>query len=115
MVANETNCIFCKIIEGKIPAELLYEDNQVVVFQDIRPKAEIHLLLVPRDHIPSLRELEIKHERLISHMMLLLPNLAHQQGLQTGFRTIINTGRGGGQEIDHLHLHLLGGSSLPGF
>lgn len=115
MAANETDCIFCKIIEGKIPAELLYEDGQVVVFQDIHPKAEIHLLLVPRDHIPSLKELETKHEKLISHMMLLLPSLAHQQGLQTGFRTIINTGRGGGQEIDHLHLHLLGGGNLPGF
>ncbi|ADE13271.1 histidine triad (HIT) protein [Nitrosococcus halophilus Nc 4] len=112
---GNTDCIFCKIIEGKIPATLVYEDDQVIAFKDIHPKAEVHLLLVPRTHIPSLNELEIKHEGLISHMLLLLPHLAHRQGLQAGFRTIINTGRGGGQEVDHLHLHLLGGNRMPGF
>jgi histidine triad (HIT) family protein len=109
------DCIFCKIVEGKIPANFVYEDHQVVAFKDIQPKAEIHLLLVPRIHIPSLEQLETKHKELISHMLLLLPNIARRQGLHTGFRTIINTGPGGGQEIDHLHIHLLGGPQLPSF
>lgn len=115
MAMNEMDCLFCKIIKGKIPAEFLYEDDQVIAFKDIRPKADVHLLLVPRAHIPSLENLEIEHQGLVSHMMLLLPHLARRQGLQTGFRAIINTGRGGGQEIDHLHVHLLGGGNLPGF
>lgn len=112
---DNTDCIFCKIAEGKIPATMVYEDDQVIVFQDIHPKAKVHLLLVPRAHIPSLSQLETRHGELISHMILLLPDLACQQGLEAGFRTIINTGRGGGQEVDHLHIHLLGGSPLPGF
>jgi histidine triad (HIT) family protein len=110
-----TDCIFCKIVEGKLPANLVYEDNQVIAFKDIHPKAKIHLLLIPRVHIPSLEQLETKHEGLISHMLLLLPNLAYRQGLHAGFRTIINTGREGGQEVDHLHIHLLGGPQLPSF
>jgi histidine triad (HIT) family protein len=114
MTVKAADCIFCKIVEGKIPANFVYEDNQVVAFKDIQPKAEIHLLLIPRIHIASLEQLEAKHERLISHMLLLLPDLAHRQGLHAGFRTIINTGREGGQEVDHLHIHLLGGNQLPG-
>jgi histidine triad (HIT) family protein len=115
MAINTADCIFCKIVEGKIPANFVYEDSQVIAFKDIQPKAEIHLLLIPRIHIASLEQLEAKHEGLISHMLLLLPDLARRQGLHTGFRTIINTGRGGGQEVDHLHIHLLGGNQLPGF
>ncbi|ADJ29828.1 histidine triad nucleotide-binding protein [Nitrosococcus watsonii] len=115
MAIDQIDCVFCKIIEGELPAKLVHEDDQVIAFKDIHPKAEVHLLLVPRTHIASLEQLEIKHERLVSHLLLLLPDLAHQQGLQDGFRTIINTGRGGGQEVDHLHIHLLGGSQLPGF
>ncbi|ABA59498.1 histidine triad nucleotide-binding protein [Nitrosococcus oceani] len=115
MAIDQTDCIFCKIIEGELPAKVVYEDDQVIAFEDIHPKAKIHLLLVPRSHISSLEQLEVKHEALISHLLLLLPDLARRQGLQDGFRTIINTGRGGGQEVDHLHIHLLGGSQLPGF
>lgn len=115
MAPSETNCIFCKIIAGDMPTEFLYEDDQAVVFRDIHPKADVHLLLVPRIHIPSLESLESQHRDLVSHMVLLLPDLAHRQGLQAGFRTIVNTGRGGGQEIDHLHFHLLGGGSLSAF
>lgn len=114
MAMNSVDCIFCKIVKGKIPADLVYEDNQVIVFKDIHPKAQTHLLLIPRIHISSLEQLEVKHEGLISHMLLLLPKLARDQGLHTGFRTVINTGRGGGQEVDHLHIHLLGGNQLPG-
>lgn len=110
-----SDCLFCKIVAGDIPAEIVFEDEQVVVFRDIYPKADVHLLLIPRVHIASLNELEPAHDALMAHMLRLLPKLAREQGLDTGFRTIINTGAGGGQEVFHLHIHLLGGGHLPGF
>jgi histidine triad (HIT) family protein len=110
-----SDCLFCKIAAGDIPADKVYEDEQVVVFKDIYPKAKVHLLIVPREHIQSLNEMQAGHDALIAQMMRLLPVLAKEQGLQSGFRTIINTGPGGGQEVMHLHIHLLGGSALPGF
>lgn len=110
-----SDCLFCKIAAGEIPADVVYEDDQVLVFKDINPKAEVHLLIIPRQHIASLADVASKHDALIAHMMRLLPQLAHEQGLEHGFRTIINTGRGGGQEVFHLHMHLLGGSTLSGF
>ncbi len=110
-----SDCLFCKIAAGEIPADIVFEDEQVVVFRDIYPKADVHLLLIPRQHIASLNELEPAHDALIAHMMRLLPKLARDQGLDDGYRTIVNTGPSGGQEIFHLHLHLLGGGRLPGF
>jgi histidine triad (HIT) family protein len=102
-------------VAGEIPADKVYEDDQVVVFRDINPKAQTHLLMVPREHIASLGELTPAHDGLIAYMIRLLPRLAEEQGLSQGFRSIINTGKGGGQEVFHLHIHLLGGSDLPGF
>jgi histidine triad (HIT) family protein len=110
-----SDCLFCKIAAGEIPSETVYEDDQVIVFKDLYPKAAVHLLVVPREHIESLKEMDASHDALMAHMMRLLPKLAEDQGLDTGFRTIINTGPGGGQEIFHLHIHLLGGGRLPGF
>lgn len=110
-----TACLFCNIVAGKVPAQFVHQDEQVVVFQDIHPKARVHLLVVPRIHVPSLDELDKTHDALMAHMIRLLPVLARGQGLANGFRTIINTGAGGGQEIAHLHIHLLGGAPLPGF
>lgn len=110
-----SDCLFCKIAAGEIPSDTVYEDDQVIVFRDLYPKAAVHLLVVPREHIESLKEMDVSHDALLAHMMRLLPKLAEEQGLSTGFRTIINTGRGGGQEIFHLHIHLLGGGRLPGF
>lgn len=104
-----SDCIFCKIIEGDIPSDLVYQDEKLVVFRDIRPKAKTHLLLVPKLHIKSLLEVQEEHGDLLSHIMLVLPKIAKDAGLTTGFRTVINTGPAGGQEVDHLHLHLLGG------
>ena len=110
-----SDCIFCKIAAGEIPADKVYEDDRVVVFKDIAPKADVHLLMIPRLHIESLNDLSVEHDALIGHMMRLLPKLANGQGLEHGFRTIINTGKGGGQEVFHLHMHIMGGSKLPGF
>lgn len=110
-----SDCLFCKIAAGDIPATRVFEDERVVVFRDIHPKAQVHLLMIPRVHIDSLDGLTIEHDALMAHMLRLLPQLAREQGLDSGFRTIINTGKGGGQEVFHLHIHLLGGKDLPGF
>ena len=110
-----TDCLFCKIIAGDIPSSTVYEDEQIFVFKDINPKATVHLLVIPKIHIDSLDELSDQHQILISHMMLKLPELARLQGLKNGFRTIINTGPDGGQEVGHLHIHILGGKGMPGF
>ena len=110
-----SDCIFCKIVAGEIPADTVYEDDRVIVFRDINPKAAVHLLVIPREHIASLDDLDAGHDALMAHMLRLLPRLAAEQGLDQGYRTIINTGKGGGQEVFHLHIHLLGGSGLPGF
>ncbi len=110
-----SDCLFCKIAAGEIPADIVFEDEQVVVFRDIYPKADVHLLIIPREHIPTLNDLDALHDALIAHMMRLLPKLAKDQGLDDGYRTIVNTGPAGGQEIFHLHIHLLGGGRLPGF
>ncbi len=109
------DCIFCKIAAGQIPSDRVYEDEQVVVFRDIYPKAPVHLLMIPREHVDSLETVSATHEALLAHMLRTLPVVAHRAGLEGGFRTIINTGRGGGQEVFHLHMHLLGGGTLPGF
>ncbi len=110
-----SDCLFCKIIAGDIPSSKVYEDEQIFVFKDINPKAAVHLLVIPKVHIQSLDHLNEEHQSLIAYMMLRLPELARSQGLEDGFRTIINTGPGGGQEVGHLHIHILGGKGLPGF
>ena len=108
------DCIFCKLAKGEIPTEKLYEDDKIFVIKDIHPKAETHLLVIPHVHIESLNEVDESHEHLLGYMMSSLKNFAKTQGL-AGFRTIINTGKAGGQEIFHLHIHLVGGKRLPGF
>ncbi len=110
-----SDCLFCKIVAGDIPADVVYEDDQVMVFKDIYPKAKVHLLMIPKIHLDSLAQLDEAHAPLMGYMMTLLPKIAKEQGLEAGFRTIINTGKGGGQEVFHLHIHLLGGGHLPAF
>ncbi len=110
-----SDCLFCKILAGEIPSSKVFEDDKIFVFKDIYPKADVHLLVIPKIHIARLDEASPEHAGLLSHMLLSLPDLAKSQGLDTGFRTIINTGPGGGQEVDHLHMHILGGKRLPGF
>jgi histidine triad (HIT) family protein len=107
------DCIFCKIVAGEIPATKVYEDDAVIAFNDIHPIAPVHFMIVPKEHIESLASAEEKHQALLGKILLLAPKLAKQQGLK-GFRTMINTGREGGQEVFHLHVHVFGGgASLP--
>ena len=110
-----SDCLFCKILAGEIPSDKIYEDDKMFVFKDLYPKAEVHLLAIPRVHIESLNEVSDEHDEIMTHMIKQLPKLAKEQGLNDGFRTIINTGEGGGQVVFHLHMHLLGGNNLPGF
>jgi histidine triad (HIT) family protein len=110
-----SDCLFCKIAAGEIPADVVYEDDKIMVFKDITPKTEVHLLMIPKEHIESLARLDDSHDELLSYMLKKLADIAQQHGLSSGFRSIINTGKGGGQEVFHLHIHLLGGNNLPGF
>jgi histidine triad (HIT) family protein len=103
------DCIFCKIVAGAIPARKIYEDADVIAFHDIHPAAPVHFMIVPKEHIASLADAEAQHEALLGRILLRAPILAREQGLHDGFRTIINTGKGGGQEVMHLHVHIIGG------
>ncbi len=107
-----TSCLFCKIIEGSIPSSTVYEDEQCYAFGDIDPKAPVHVLIVPREHIPSLAEAGAHHPALLGHLLWTAAEIARAKGLSKGYRTVINTGRDGGQSVDHIHVHLLGGRPL---
>jgi len=110
-----TDCIFCKIIAGQIPSDLVYKDAQVVAFKDIQPLAPVHLLIVPRAHIAALPEIPDTDSGIIGHMAMVANKLAAQTGIAAaGYRVVINTGKEGGQVVKHLHLHLLGGKMLDG-
>lgn len=100
--------VFGKIIRREIPADIVFEDDRVLVIKDINPRARVHLLIIPKKEIASLFEVTPEDRELIAHLMMLLPQLAMANGLSAGFRTQINTGVGGGQEVFHLHIHLLG-------
>ena len=109
----EENCIFCKIASGTIPSRKVYEDDELFVFHDIAPWAPIHFLMVPKKHIPSMAQVQDEHAALLGRMMTLAPRLALEQGCKPypegGFRIVVNTGAEGGQEVQHLHLHVMGG------
>ncbi len=111
---RKTDCIFCKIIEGGTPAEIIYRDETVVVFNDVRPRAPVHKLIVPIYHIATLNDIQDKEgELLLGHMMLVAKKIANEYGIdEDGYRLILNCNDNGGQEIYHLHIHLLGGRKL---
>lgn len=108
-MSHDPNCIFCKIAAGEIPSRKVYEDDDVIVFHDIHPAAPVHLLIVPREHIPMLADANEAHQALLGKMLLLAPKLATEQGATNGFRVVVNNGKDGGQEVYHLHVHVLGG------
>ena len=109
------DCIFCGIIGGEIPSRKVYEDEDILAFHDIHPLAPVHFMVVPKVHIPSLVEVDLGHQMLLGKMLALASKLAIGQGCGDGWRTIINTGRVGRQEVYHLHMHIIGGKEiLPG-
>ena len=108
-----SDCIFCKIMRGEIPCRKVYEDEEFFAFHDINPVAPVHFMLIPKLHLDSLAQIEPSHAALLGKMLLLVPQLAQAQGLVNGFRTVINTGKGGGQEVFHLHIHIIGGGNIP--
>ena len=107
------NCIFCKIIAGEIPSRKKYEDEEIIIFEDIEPKAKIHLLCVPKEHFATLAELNDKREALLARTLKKIADLAPSLGLQDGYRLVINQGENGGQTVLHLHIHIMGGEALP--
>lgn len=107
-----TDCIFCKITRKEVGAEIVYEDEAVVAFTDIHPKAPLHLLVVPKQHIQSIAHLEADHSEVIAKLIYTAKHIAAERGL-AGYKLVFNVGREGGQMIDHLHLHLLGGWKKP--
>jgi histidine triad (HIT) family protein len=108
-MSQDPNCIFCKSVAGQIPAKLVYEDELFVAFHDIHPKAPLHLLIIPKRHIESLQQVGESDVDLLGKMLVLAPKLAADNGSPQGFKTLINTGKAGGQEVYHLHMHVLGG------
>jgi len=103
------DCIFCKIAKSEIPSRKVFEDEDLFAFHDIKPAAPVHFMIIPKQHIPSLIEVQPEHQALLGKMLGLASRLAREQGLGDGFRSVINTGRIGRQEVYHLHLHILGG------
>ena len=107
------NCIFCKIIAGEIPSSKVYEDEKMLVFRDIEPKAKVHLLAVPKVHFACLSELDEGKSAILSYIFNKIPQIAKENGCEGGYRLIINQGEDGGQTVHHLHIHILGGEKLP--
>jgi len=106
---TDPNCIFCKIARGEIPAKKLFEDDDVMAFHDIRPQAPVHFLIVPKAHVPTLYDAQASHQQALGKMLAIAGRLARDAGATEGFRTIVNTGRVGHQEVYHVHMHVLGG------
>ncbi|MDB5749584.1 MAG: histidine triad nucleotide-binding protein [Ramlibacter sp.] len=113
MSQADPDCIFCRIVAGQIPARKVYEDEEVLAFHDINPWAPVHFLLIPKPHIVSMAHVQEAHAPLLGRMMALVPKLARQEGCRPypegGFRLVTNTGADGGQEVRHLHFHVIGG------
>jgi histidine triad (HIT) family protein len=106
------SCLFCKIIDGSIPSQAVYQDDQCYAFPDINPQAPTHVLIVPREHIASVAQAGREHEALLGQLHWVAAEIARAKGLVRGYRTVINTGNDGGQTVDHIHVHLLGGRPM---
>ncbi|MGB7542194.1 MAG: histidine triad nucleotide-binding protein [Burkholderiales bacterium] len=112
MIADD--CIFCKIVRGEIPSKKVYDDDDIFAFHDIHPLAPVHFMIIPKRHVASLAECDASHHAVLGKILALAPRLAREQGSTDGFRTIINTGRVGQQEVYHLHVHIIGGPEALG-
>lgn len=110
---SETSCLFCRIIDGKIPGEFVLEDERCVVIRDINPQAPMHVLVIPREHLESLDDASQRDESLLGHLLRLGARVANDQGYaESGYRTVVNTGAGVGQSVFHLHVHVLAGRPM---
>jgi len=110
---SEQNCLFCQIVAGEIPADIVHQDEHSIALRDINPQAPTHILIIPREHLESLDEASRQDEAMLGHLLRVAARVANEQGLtEGGYRTVINTGAGAGQSVFHLHLHLLGGRTL---
>lgn len=107
------DCLFCKIIRGEIPSAKVYEDEDMLVFRDIEPKAKVHLLAVPKDHFKLLSEMDGDRAELVKRMLEKIPAIAAENGCEKGYRLVVNQGEDAGQSVFHLHIHILGGQTLP--
>ena len=112
--AHPMECIFCKIATGAVPVAALYEDERVLAFRDTAPQAPVHFLVIPRAHLQSLAHTAREDSGLLGHLLAVAAEIAAEQGLARGFRTVINSGEHGGQTVDHLHVHVLGGRAMGG-
>lgn len=106
------SCLFCKIIEGGIPSTAVYQDDLAYAFADINAKAPVHVLVIPREHIASLKDATEHHRELMGHLLWVAAEIARQNNLSKGYRIVVNIGENGGQTVDHLHLHLMGGRPM---
>ncbi len=106
------DCIFCKIVAKEVPSEIIYEDEKVLVFKDLEPKAPVHVLVIPKTHISSVMEINEENSEIISHIFKVIKKLSSKLNLQNGFRVINNCGKYGGQTVNHIHFHVLGGQQL---
>ena len=107
-----TDCLFCRIISGEIPSKKVYEDAHTYAFEDLHPQAPTHVLVVPKKHIPGLKEAALEEAEVIGHCHLAAAHIARQRGIEDGYRTVLNVGPGAGQSVFHLHVHLIGGRNL---
>jgi histidine triad (HIT) family protein len=111
-MTTASNCLFCKIVAGEIPAKRLYEDDTLLAFADVNPQAPVHLLVIPKQHLTSLAEATAEQQALLGHLLLQAAHIARDAGLASGYRLVVNTGADGGQTVGHLHLHILGGRPM---
>jgi histidine triad (HIT) family protein len=109
MQASDPNCVFCKIVTGEIPSRKVFEDADILAFHDIQPAAPVHFMLIPKKHVASLYDATLDDAPVLGRMLALTGVLAREQGANDGFRTIINTGRVGQQEVQHVHVHVIAG------
>ena len=108
-MAHDPNCIFCKIAAGKVPSRKVHEDDELIVFHDIAPWAPVHVLIVPKEHIATMYDTTDAHAALLGRMTAMAPKLMRDLGVTNGFRVVVNNGHDGGQEVPHLHMHVMGG------
>jgi len=111
---QDPDCIFCRIARGELPSRKVYEDQDVLAFHDINPLASVHFLIIPKQHVATMMDVDEQHAGVLGKMMVLAPRLAREHGSADGFRLILNTGRVGRQEVDHVHLHIIGGNDPLG-